>query len=138
MPIINVKDLGEVKIAGETPTEEERQNMLREIERRSTEAQQLPAITAKEAIAGAKIGESIVDDLALRDTLEGFESLEAPVGREFFGDYEHPLQSEFVRPLTAGVSSSRARSPPLRLLLADPLRPNSSNSNSHGLTGREG
>ena len=105
MPIINVKDLGEVKIAGETPTEEERQNMLREIERRSTEAQQLPAITAKEAIAGAKIGESIVDDLALRDTLEGFESLEAPVGREFFGDYEHPLQSEFVRPLYAGVSA---------------------------------
>ena len=105
MPIINVKDLGEVKIAGETPTEEERQNMLREIERRRTEAQKAPAITAKEFIAGAEIGESIVDDLALRDTLKGFESLEAPVGREFFGDYEHPLQSEFVRPLTAGVSA---------------------------------
>ena len=104
MPIINVKDLGKVKIAGETPTEEERQNMLREIERRRTEAQQAPAITTEEAIAGAKLGESAVEAV-LGDTVKGFESLEAPVGREFFGDYEHPLQSEFVRPLTAGVSA---------------------------------
>lgn len=104
MPIINVKDLGKVKIAGETPTEEERQNMLREIERRRAEAQQAPAITTEEAIAGAKLGESAVEAV-LGDTVKGFESLEAPVGREFFGDYEHPLQSEFVRPLTAGVSA---------------------------------
>ena len=105
MPIINVKDLGKVKIAGETPTEEERQNMLREIERRRTEAQQAPAITTEEFIAGAEIAESAVDDSGLRDTMKGFKSLEAPTGREFFGDYEHPLQSEFVRPLTAGVSA---------------------------------
>jgi hypothetical protein len=41
----------------------------------------------------------------LAQTMRGFQQLEAPAGREFWGDYEHPLQSEFVRPLTAGVSA---------------------------------
>ena len=105
MPIINVKGLGKVKIAGETPTEEERQNMLREIERRRTEAQEAPPITTQEFVSAAKAAESAVDDTGLGDTLQGFKSLEAPTGREFFGDYEHPLQSEFVRPVYAGLSA---------------------------------
>tara|TARA_R100000664_G_C2759206_1_gene148754 strand:- start:1796 stop:5641 length:3846 start_codon:yes stop_codon:yes gene_type:complete len=41
----------------------------------------------------------------LAQTMRGFQQLEAPAGREFWGDYEHPLQSELVRPLAAGVSA---------------------------------
>ena len=38
MPVITVKGLGKVRIAGDVPTEEERQNMLAEIERRGGRA----------------------------------------------------------------------------------------------------
>tara|TARA_R110000824_G_scaffold346368_1_gene533185 strand:- start:10663 stop:15243 length:4581 start_codon:yes stop_codon:yes gene_type:complete len=100
MPIIEVKGLGKVNIAGDRPTEAERQNMLIELGRRSDPAVAAPptAEFTPEQIETAGFGD-------LAQTMRGFQGLEAPVGREFWGDYEHPLQSEFVRPLAAGVSA---------------------------------
>jgi len=79
--------------------------MLREIERRRGEAQQVLDISPSGVVRAAEAAQSVVDDIGLTETMRGFEDLEAPAGREFWGDYEHPLQSEFVRPLAAGVSA---------------------------------
>ena len=100
MPIIEVKGLGKVNIAGDRPTEAERQNMLIELGRRSDPAVAAPpaAEFTPEQIEAAGFGD-------LAQTMRGFQGLEAPVGREVWGDYEHPLQSELVRPLAAGVSA---------------------------------
>lgn len=120
MPVITVKGLGKVKIAGDTPTEDERRAMLAEIERLKDVSQPEPPqqaeITAEEAGYTPTMDEeafftegpsaATIEAISpLAGLQERFQRLEAPAGREFWGDYEHPLQSEFVRPLAAGVSA---------------------------------
>ena len=97
MGLINVPGLGIVEIAGDTPTEAEDREMLQLLSGRETAPPAQQQFTP-EQIESAGLG-------GLAETMRGFQELEAPAGREFWGDYEHPLQSEFVRPLAAGVSA---------------------------------
>ena len=99
MGFVTVPGLGVVKIAGDVPTQAEDQEMQRLL---SLQTAPGPAPSqadfTPEDIESAGFGD-------LAQTMRGFQQLEEPAGREFWGDYEHPLQSEFVRPLAAGVSA---------------------------------
>ena len=97
MGLINVPGLGIVEIAGDTPTEAEDREMLQLLSGRETAPPAQQRFTP-EQIESAGLG-------GLAETMRGFQELEAPAGREFWGDYEHPLQKHFVRPLAAGVSA---------------------------------
>jgi hypothetical protein len=113
MGVITVEGLGRVEISGDVPTPEEAGKIKRAVlalqSRRppvqppTPPAAQPPAEFAPQQIEAAGSGLGLeLDDLA--QTMRGFQQLEAPVGREFWGDHEHPLQREFVRPLAAGMS----------------------------------
>ncbi len=77
MPVINVKDLGQVRIEGDVPTEAERQNMLAEIERRAKLLDPEPAPVQTE-FTPEQIESAGFGDLA--QTMRGFQQLEDPPG----------------------------------------------------------
>ena len=110
MGIITVEGLGQVEISGDVPTPEEAGKIKRAALSLQSRPTAQPA-TPSPAVAAPPTAEFTPEQIEtagfgdLAQTMRGFQGLEAPVGREFWGDYEHPLQSEFVRPLAAGVSA---------------------------------
>jgi len=83
MPVITVKGLGQVRIAGDVPTEEERQNMLAEIERRGGRAGVTAAAPEWEGPTTASMQAALEPLLGLE---ERFAAMDDPRSRRSFAE----------------------------------------------------